>query len=180
MRMHQDMMNQSCIPVSTPLLPMVFPTARVPYFSTLDRVHQLRSEARSWSGTPFHAHGKYKGLGTDCVWVAEGIYRALGVIPPQDFGWYTVGAGSHLEASLVAAGVVRSGAFENALPVTIGAVLPGDLLGFKLGRVIHHVGIVLEGTRFIHSIQTVGVTESDLRDPTWSTRLYAIWRPMQN
>lgn len=149
------------------------------YFSTESRLRQLRSEAREWAGTPFHAHGKIKGRGVDCVWLAAEMYRALGVIPPQDFGMYTVGAGSHLEASKVAEGVVKSGAFESVEPVAIVSARPGDLLGFKLGRVIHHVGVVLEWAKFIHSIAAVGVTESDLRDPTWGNRLWAIWRPVE-
>jgi probable lipoprotein NlpC len=152
---------------------------KTPFFAGESRLRQLRSEAREWSGTPFHAHGKFKHIGVDCVWLAAEIYRVLGVVPLQKLPRYTVGAGSHLEASKVAEGVAASGAFEGVTPADIETVRPGDLLGFKLGRVIHHVGIVVEGTRFIHAIATIGVTESDLRDPTWGRRLGAIWRPIE-
>jgi hypothetical protein len=78
----------------------------------------------------------------------------------------------------------------------------GDLLGFHLGRSVHHTGILLSphgggalvapkrseggpvlpslgGGGFIHAIQNYGVIESTLTDPTYRRVLVSIWRRME-
>ncbi|MHB8520734.1 MAG: C40 family peptidase [Limisphaerales bacterium] len=61
----------------------------------------LVTAARSWLGTPFHAHSAIKGAGVDCVHLAAEIYRAAGIIdnflPPQ----YSLDGGQHLDVSVI-------------------------------------------------------------------------------
>jgi cell wall-associated NlpC family hydrolase len=54
----------------------------------------------------------------------------------------------------------------------------GDLVTFRLARVAHHVGLVLESPSFIHSIRGYGVIESRLDDPTYAKRLERVYRPV--
>jgi len=49
---------------------------------------------------------------------------------------------------------------------------------FRLARVAHHVGLVLEPPPFIHSIRGYGVIESRLDDPTYAKRLERVYRPV--
>jgi cell wall-associated NlpC family hydrolase len=149
-----------------------------PYFANEPRQRQLRTEARSWLGTPFHAHARYLQVGVDCVWLAAELYRALGVLTQPKFPSYAISAGSHLDASKVSKFVDASGAFEPVPPVAANAIA-GDLLGFKLGRVIHHVGVVTDPPRFVHAAAGLGVCEASLQDPLWAKRLSAIWRPIE-
>jgi cell wall-associated NlpC family hydrolase len=53
----------------------------------------------------------------------------------------------------------------------------GDLVTFRLARVAHHVGLVLEPPSFIHSIRGYGVIEGRLDDPTYAKRLERVYRP---
>jgi cell wall-associated NlpC family hydrolase len=60
-------------------------------------------------------------------------------------------------------------------------VLPGDLLGFRIYRTVHHMGIALSGPTgqvFIHALDGMGTIISSLSDATWSARLAAVWRPI--
>jgi cell wall-associated NlpC family hydrolase len=55
--------------------------------------------------------------------------------------------------------------------------MAGDVLGFTIGKCVHHMGILLGGDRFVHSCDHVGVVISDTRDATWLSRLSNVWRP---
>lgn len=60
------------------------------------------------------------------------------------------------------------------LQMKVGSEIPisnlrvGDLVFFKTGLFKYHVGIYLEGRRFIHASEQVGVTMSSLDDPDWA------------
>ena len=54
----------------------------------------------------------------------------------------------------------------------------GDLLGFLLGRCLHHVGIYAGDNEFFHVMARHTAGYSTLYDPTWSTRRAALWRPI--
>ena len=156
----------------------------IPFFSCDERTRVLLSVAREWEGTPFHAHGRHKHVGVDCVWLVAEALRECGLPVPERFPAYSVGAGSHLEASLVSAFVVDSGLFERVVqPSGISGLLdlarPGDVLGFKIGRVVHHVGIKLDGEHFLHARQPLGVSRDSLRGPVWARTLHDIWRPIE-
>lgn len=148
-----------------------------PFFSTPERQHELIVEARSWIGTPFYPHGRIKLVGVDCVNLAIGIYQAVGVIGEIKLPSYSVGAGLHLTVSAVAECVMGTG---RALSLPLDAeIQTGDMLGFKFGRVTHHVGVVTENRRFVHSLRPNGVSEGMLSDPTFGANLTHIWRALE-
>lgn len=64
------------------------------------------------------------------------------------------------------------------LPPEPNNIVPGDLLGFRLGRSTHHMGVCIEPGRFVHAMENLGVTVSLVSDPTWRGRLTHIWRPV--
>lgn len=137
-------------------------------------IERIIEEARSWIGTPFYPHVAIKGVGADCVTFALRVFQSAGAIPEsQALPEYSLDGGSHLQESAVTNWLAATGYFHKVQ--TAPGI--GDVITFKVGRVDHHVGIVVAKTKFVHCIRRYGVVESDLRDETWSSRLKSIWRP---
>ena len=146
------------------------------YFAPTDRQGELNKEAFSWVGTPFHGRARVKGSGVDCVHLAAAIYGACGFLPALEFPHYSMDGGSHLTTSEVFKFVIDTGKFEQ----TDAALMPGDLLGFKMGNVVHHVGVcVINPQMFIHAYKGAGTIISWITDPTWKTRLLHVYRPIE-
>jgi len=55
-------------------------------------------------------------------------------------------------------------------------VQAGDLLGFKIGKCVHHVGVALSEDKFIHCMRGSSALICSLSDPTYKHRLACIWR----
>jgi cell wall-associated NlpC family hydrolase len=62
-------------------------------------------------------------------------------------------------------------------PPTSEIPISGDIIGFRIGGCVHHVGVVLPGGRFIHCMRGIGTKICNLSDPTYSRRIEKIWRP---
>ena len=158
-----------------------------PVFRSAERQAALLVEARSWLGTPFVPRGNLKGAGVDCVHLPAEIYRALHALSSYDFPDYHLDSGSHADRSLVTGWLDGRPDFAPLAPVEArlrqgfgaASLLPGDLLAFRIGKVVHHVGLLLGQARFIHCLRHRGVLESDLRDPTYAKRLVCAYRPLQ-
>jgi cell wall-associated NlpC family hydrolase len=143
------------------------------WFDSMDRIELLICESLTWVGTPFFPNSATKGIGACCHKLSSAIFRRIGTcdieVPnvPMSHARFSQGH-SLLEEFMV----TRPEFFRTPLPV-----LPGDMLGFRLGKCIHHCGIALTETSFIHAMEHVGCLVSQLTDATWSTRLAAVWRP---
>jgi cell wall-associated NlpC family hydrolase len=85
--------------------------------------------------------------------------------------------GEHRNSSQVLEWLEASTRFERLTPGA--AVQTGDIACFRMGRVPHHVGLVLQPPIFIHAMRNYGVIESRLDDPTFAKRLMAVYRPVQ-
>jgi cell wall-associated NlpC family hydrolase len=83
--------------------------------------------------------------------------------------------GDHADVSQVLSWLEAHPRFRRVERLTLAA---GDLVTFRLGRVAHHVGLVLEPPSFIHAIRGYGVIESRLDDPTYAKRLERVYRPV--
>lgn len=152
-----------------------------PYFRHSIRQMVLLQTALDWHGTPFRPHGNVMGAGVDCVHLAAALYRECGLIkdftPPQ----YTMDQGSHARTSSLREYIISTGVFEEVKVVhsLVDTAVIGDLLEIKLGRVSHHVGVMLRSPDFLHVYQHQDVMVSDLRDPTWARRIVGIYRPIE-
>lgn len=147
------------------------------WFSTDERMRLLEHVAGEWIGTPFVANSMVKGKdgGVSCQKLAEAIYRETGFCdqptPAVDM--------RHARHSLVS--LLES--FMDSLPMFVSIeqrefILPGDMLGFKVFRTVHHCGVALSGGRFVHACDGAEVKISNLSDSTWESRLARIWRPV--
>lgn len=152
-------------------------THGAPFFSGRIDQNQLISEAISWLGTPFHPHGHIKYVGVDCVNLAAGIYQALGVVEEFNPPKYALKAGHVLEQSQITEYLEQTGRFHR-LSIDQGP-MTGDLLCFRVGKVEHHVGVLLRWPSFIHVLRGYPVMTASLYDPTWEERLTSTWRPLR-
>ncbi len=151
----------------------------IPFFHTPERQQALAVEARAWLGTPFVAHGACRGAGVDCVHLLGAVYAALGVLPADaltTLPGYACDSGAHARESALLAWLRARPEFAERQAGE--ATAPGDLVAFRVGRVVHHGGLLIEGTRFVHAVRRFGVIESDLRDPTYGERLETTFTPL--
>jgi cell wall-associated NlpC family hydrolase len=150
------------------------------FFSMAKKRLALLDEAHSWMGTPFMPNAAIKGAGVSCQKLVGAIYIAAGVwpadfnVPDGAMDWGNAHKDSLITGSMDEE--VKSGRFVEVLDST---AVPGDLVGFKIGGCLHHLGIVLTTSgSFIHCLRGPGVMISELRDATYLKRIEKIWRPL--
>jgi cell wall-associated NlpC family hydrolase len=146
-----------------------------PTWFTEERIEALEVEAASWVGTPFAANSSAKGLGVSCHTLAGALYAAVGwgdiLIPDVAISHARFG-----ENSLADPFFDSMAERFTQLPHD-SKILPGDVLGFRIGRIVHHLGTALRNGRFIHALEGLGATVSTTEDATYRSRLTTIWRP---
>lgn len=156
-----------------------------PFFNNVAAEAKLRTLAEKWSGTPFFAHSRAPGPGggVDCVNLVHAILVESGALParkiPVDvpMGWSDNRSQSIVEAYLAAE------MNTHLKPLGPDAkIQPGDVLGFKLGLCVHHIGLALGVREFVHALQPTGYSKARLDDELsrrkFSDRLAQIWRPI--
>ncbi len=120
--------------------------------------NQLAAEiAASLIGTPYQAGGDRPQEGFDCSGLVHYCYRVLGFDLPRNVS-------------------AQKAVTE---PVATPALQIGDLLFFRIGGSIGHVGIYYGDGEFVHAPSSgKAVMRSRLDDPYWRTRLAGSGRPM--
>ena len=146
-----------------------------PFFTTQERIAALYSAASSWHGTPFFGNSASKGVGVSCQFLAAAIYAEAGlsVASPPEVSM------SHAKFSRESLVEPWMGGQTNFSDVPLEEAQAGDLLGFRIGQAIHHVGILLAPGVFIHVVDGSSVQNSFLSDATWRRRLARAWRPVE-
>ncbi len=147
------------------------------FYASADRQRRLVEVARSWLGTPFHPHAAIRGVGVDCVHLLAEIYRETGLFAGYELPRYTMGGGDHADVSLVISWLEAHPRFRR-IDLAFEALAAGDLVTFRLGRVAHHVGLVLGDRTFLHAIRDCGVLESRIDEKTYARRLLQAYRPV--
>ncbi|MBI1195750.1 MAG: hypothetical protein GC138_07885 [Gammaproteobacteria bacterium] len=106
---------------------------------------KLYSQYRQWKGTPY-AYGGLSKKGIDCSGFAYATFsEKFGIKIPR-----TTQLQSHAGKQ-----VKRS------------EIRPGDLVFFKTGAKVRHVGIYPGNHKFVHASTMKGVMISDMRDAYW-------------
>jgi cell wall-associated NlpC family hydrolase len=147
------------------------------FYDTPWKQARLVEVARRWLGTPFIPHACIPKAGVDCAQLVAAIYWETNAIDAPWFPDYTMDGGDHRNSSQVLEWFEANRRFERLEPDT--AVKSGDAVCFSMGRVPHHVGLILVPPLFIHAMRNYGVIESRLDDPTFAKRLVAVYRPVQ-
>lgn len=115
--------------------------------STFDRVvDQLHSAHNEWEGTPYRLGGS--GInGIDCSAFTQTVFRDFfgEELPRHTSDQLQVGEG-----------------------VRRNSIRPGDLIFFRTGRGVLHVGVAMENGDFLHASVSKGVMISNLSDAYWA------------
>lgn len=149
-----------------------------------ERIAALRAEAARWQGTPFFPNSSSPGPrgGVSCQKLVAALYRGAGFcdvevpdVPMSHARYSRTSLVSEFMANrpeFVAYGL--DGDFTSGPPKS------GDLLGFRIHRTIHHLGVCLWPGVFVHSIEGLGTCRCSLADATWAKRLAILWRPIES
>lgn len=134
----------------------------------VDRGYIVRL-ARSWIGTPYHHQASKRGVGTDCIGLVRGVWRALygseaEAAPAYSRDW----AESTGEETLLEA------ARRHLTEVAPADVQPGDVLVFRYRAttIAKHAAILATPDTMIHAFEGAPVCEVTL-SPWWRRRLAA-------
>ena len=114
------------------------------------------AEARRWLGTPYHHQASVRGVGTDCLGLVRGVWRALHgddaeAVPPYSRDW----------AEATGAETMLAAARRHLIEREPAAIAAGDVLIFRYRAhaVAKHVGILAGSTSMIHAIESRAVAE---------------------
>ena len=115
------------------------------------------AEALTWLATPYHHHGRIKGVGVDCAMLLAEVYQACGLVPPIEPGHYPHDWHLHRSEELFLAWVQRAGAHPVQTPEV------GDVGLWQFGRTWSHGSIVLSAGPapvLVHAYMGLGVVRS--------------------
>ena len=140
------------------------------WFNTPERLSMLRTQASLWIGTPWLPNSCTRGRhgGVSCQMLVSEIYRGCGfcdVRVPE----VPMSQARFSDRDLFLPWMAARPEFAE---VPTAEKMPGDLLGFRLGRIVHHMGVLL-GTggqfeanhstlMFIHSMDHIGCCYNSL------------------
>jgi len=156
----------------------------LPFFSSPEHIASLDKAAVGWLGTPFRAHNRAHGPrgGVDCGNLIQELMLETGFLaarldlprPPTDYG-------QHNAASLVCAFLETHQALTGRIAklpdaASLASPHPGDILGIRVGRCVHHLCIALPDGRFVQALKPHGVTIQPLAEIR--TRIEVIYRPI--
>lgn len=142
----------------------------------------LESIAETWLGTPWCANSAVKGGrgGVSCHHLPRAILVEAGWLPAT----FPVIAGdpnsTRRDVSVIATWLDGRAEFVHLEAPAIAALQPGDVVGLRIRRVVDHLGLCLGGGRFIHVLAHKATLIDRITDPTWSSRLLAVWRPIHS
>lgn len=95
------------------------------------------AEAITWVGTPYHHHGRIKGVGVDCAMVLAEVFHRCGLVPHVDAGFYPTEWHLHRGEELFLGWLSRVGAQPVEQP------LAGDIAVYRFGRCFSHGAIFI-------------------------------------
>lgn len=98
---------------------------------------EVALEACGWLGTPYHHHGRVKGVGVDCAMFLAEVFERCEMVPHVDAGFYPREWHLHRGEELFLGWLAWAGAAEVDKPQT------GDVAVYRFGRCFSHGGIFL-------------------------------------
>lgn len=132
------------------------------------------AEALSWLGTPYHHHGRLKGVGVDCAQILLAVYcDALQLAPPLDVGHYSTQWHLHRSEELYLDWLAKAGARRVEAPE------PGDITMFRVGRTFSHSGI-WTGEHWVHAWHDAGVILTRPSEQPLVEREHQHWSVIQH
>lgn len=119
-----------------------------------DAARTLIQQARRWLGTPYRYGGNERS-GVDCSGLTCRVFAdGLGIRLPRTSAQQR----------------------DYCRRIDRADLEPGDLVFFRNGGKINHVGLYIGAGRMIHASSSRGVIETDLSDTYWARRYYTSGR----
>lgn len=140
--------------------------------SQISHNNRALKEARRWIGTPYRHQASVAGVGTDCLGLVRGVWRAILGDEPISVPAYTQDWSEPSQKESL-----WQDASRFLIEKSPEQAVPGDVLLFRMrtGAVAKHLGILGATTphrTFIHAYSGHGVVESPLSAP-WARRVVA-------
>ncbi len=128
-------------------------------------------EALAWLGTPYHHHGRIKGVGVDCAQLLCAVFEACGLVAPVDLGTYAVDWHLHHNEEKFSGGMAQ----HAHQPDPARDIALGDVLLFKFGRTFSHGSIYVGDGLLVHAYIGRGVILSRITDEPLEGREVQHW-----
>lgn len=152
------------------------------YYHAPDRAALLHQRINAWLGTPFRPHAGVCQAGADCLHLALALDRECGLdlqVPVPEYGMFD-GACRADDGPIMAwlrasPRFSQTWADDHPWPPPLAL---GDHLCLRIGRSVHHLGVMADARRFVHSLHRYGVILSSITDTTFRKRLAAVFRPL--
>jgi NlpC/P60 family putative phage cell wall peptidase len=132
---------------------------------------RIVTEALAWIGTPYRHQGSRKGIGCDCLGMVRGIWRelygtALEEPAPYAADWAEAGGEERL----------LSAARRHFREKPVAEGTPGDLVLFRWRPHLpaKHLGVLVDGTSFVHAYEGAGTVVQSALVPQWRRRIAAV------
>lgn len=123
---------------------------------------RIVTEALRWLGTPYHHHGRLRGIGVDCAMLLCEVMHAAGLVDRQDPGVYPTDWHLHRDDERFEAHVLAAGGRRIDVPAV------GDVGLLRYGRAYAHGAIVVDVEAgvpvLVHAYVGRGVIRSRLSD----------------
>ncbi len=129
----------------------------------------VATEALLWLGTPYHHHGRIRGVGVDCAQLLCAVFERCGLVPHVEPGNYPVDWHLHHSEEMF------SGWLAKFARIADGPVLPGDVCLWRFGRTFSHGSISVGDGLFVHSYVKRGVILSHMTDEPLEGREMQHW-----
>jgi|GEM_PF-1578179 len=165
---------------------------REPFFNSAERIERLQLMAELWKGTPWNQSSSALGVGVSCHNLPRALYIGCGALA-ESFPFITstpqvATATNQMEQFLDGRPEFLRLARLPELPF-LPVLRPGDLLGLfipldNLGRrirqrCINHLGVLLPGNWFVHTLLTKNTDFDLIHVSPWCQILMAAWRPLE-
>ncbi len=145
------------------------------WFNTPERIARLDCEYPKWEHTPFRPNSCEPGRngGVSCQMLTAALLRGAGAA--DLFAPLAKMNHARWNDWSVVDEAIRSTDLFVELPAITELVLPGDVLGFRIKKVVHHLAVQLSDG-FANVIETRTVARNYLSDATWLQLFERIWR----
>lgn len=149
------------------------------FYDSPEIVQSLRFHAAEIVGTPFAYRAMVPGAGMDCIHAAAWVYLKTGFFKDFNPPKYALDSGSHAKDSQVLKWLDENPQFSK-LKIDDGFTLrAGDLLCINARLVEHHVGLMLDDSKFVHVLPNRRVVISSLNESYYLRRVTAVYRPIR-
>ncbi len=127
---------------------------------------QIIQAARSWIYTPYVHLGRCKGSGVDCIGLVVGVAKSMG-FAYEDMRQYP---------RIPIHNIFGKELDRQAVKIPDDQALPGDMLAFSWRTDIHHIGIMTDTDKMVHSYQVARMCLEHHINEEWTVLLKGVYR----